>query len=131
MRDLLILEIVTTALEEIAIVLAAFWLLPKFGINLPLAAVVALMVIWAAHSVFTFWLGSKALRRKSLPGWHNMVGSQGVVVNPLSPQGLVKIKGELWAARSDSDGDKVAVGKQVVVVEQDGLKLVVRVKEPE
>ena len=46
------------------------------------------------------------------------------MVSSLVPEGLVRIKGELWVAKS---ADKeIDVGAEVVVVEQNGLKLVVR-----
>jgi membrane-bound serine protease (ClpP class) len=52
-----------------------------------------------------------------------MVGAKGKVVSPLAPKGVVKIKGELWEATSS--GTNVDVGEEVVVVGQEGLKLVV------
>lgn len=55
-----------------------------------------------------------------LPG---MVGCKGRVASPLIPQGLVRIKGELWIAKSTSGN--IDAGEEVIVVEQDGLKLVV------
>ena len=53
-----------------------------------------------------------------------MVGSRGVTVNPLNPEGMVKIRGELWKA-SATDGNIIA-GQKVTVVGQNGLCLVVR-----
>ena len=45
-------------------------------------------------------------------------------MSSLAPAGLIKIKDELWEAESLSG--KVAIGKEVIVVGQDGLKLIVR-----
>jgi membrane-bound serine protease (ClpP class) len=53
-----------------------------------------------------------------------MVGTRGVVASTLSPEGLVKIRGELWGAVSD--GGKIYTGAEVVVVGENGLKLSVR-----
>ncbi len=64
------------------------------------------------------------MRRKPLDGLPYMVGSQGEVVSPLAPEGLVRIKGELWQAESASGS--IDTGEEVTVVGQDGLKLVVR-----
>ena len=64
------------------------------------------------------------MRRKPLDGLPDMVGSQGEVVSPLAPEGLVRIKGELWQAESASG--RMDTGGEVTVVGQDGLKLIVR-----
>ena len=53
-----------------------------------------------------------------------MVGLKGLVVKPLSPEGMVKINGELWEAQTT--GDVLRQGERVIVEGQDGLKLIVR-----
>ena len=117
----LILAIVSTLLEEAALVAVVLWGLPQLGIHIPLAGLIALMVVWGAYTVITYRAGSRALRRKPeilLP----LIGSQGKVVSPLTPKGLVRIKGELWQATSA--GGNIDTGEEVTVVGQDGLKLV-------
>ena len=125
----LILAIFSTLLEEAALVVIVLWGLPRLGIhNFPLAGLIALMVAWLALSVFTYQMGSRALRRKPVVGLPAMVGNKGKVVSPLAPEGLIKIKGELWVAKSD--GTRIDVGEEIIVVGQDGLKLMVRKGSP-
>ena len=124
MTGRLIVAIVTTVLEEAVIAAILFWGLPELGIRVPLAAPIAVMAAWLAYSIFTYRMGSRALTRKQMPGLPHMVGSTGRVVVALKPDGLVRIRGELWLARSVS-GD-MPPGRDVVVVGQDGLKLEVR-----
>ncbi len=120
----LILAIVSTFLEEVALVVFWRWGLPHFGIHLPLYVLIIVMVAWAVYAVSTFMIVTRALKRKALVGLPNMVGSRGRVASPLAPEGLVMIKSELWGARSiERDIDK---GEEIVVVGQDGLKLIVR-----
>jgi len=117
----LILAIVSTLLEEAALVAVVLWGLPQLGIHIPLAVLIVLMVVWGAYTVITYRAGSRALRRKPeilLP----LIGSKGKVVSPLSPEGLVRIKGELWQATSS--GGNIDTGEEVTVVGQDGLKLI-------
>ena len=57
-------------------------------------------------------------------GLHNMIGCQGEVVSRLAPEGMVRIKGELWRARSD--GGEMKEGIDVIVVGQDRLELIVQ-----
>jgi len=120
----LILAIISTMLEEAALVVIVLWGLPQLGIYIPLAGLIALMVAWGAFSVFTYRIGSRALRRKPVTGLPAMIGSRGKVVSSLAPKGVVKIKSELWEAKSA--GRRINAGEEVTVVEQDGLKLVVR-----
>ena len=117
----LILAIVSTLLEEAALVAVVLWGLPQLGIHIPLAVLIVLMVVWGAYTVITYRAGSRALRRKPeilLP----LIGSKGKVVSPLSPEGLVRIKGELWQATSS--GGNIDTGEEVTVVGQYGLKLI-------
>ena len=105
----------------VAIVL---WGLPQLGINIPLIGLIALMAALAVYSVVTYRIGSRALKKKPVSGLSEMVGSRGVVVTPLDPQGQVRIKNELWEAEAITGSiDKEA---EVIVLKREGLKLVVR-----
>ncbi len=119
----LIFAIISTLLEEAALVAIVRWGLPEIGVVIPLPGLIALMVAWLAYSVITYRMGSRALKRPliHLP---DMVGCKGKVVIPLALEGLVRIKGELWVAKSASG--EMKAGEEVIVVGQDGLKLVVR-----
>ena len=123
MRAYFIVAVISTLLEEAAIVIIVLWALPAVGIRIPLAGMIALMLAWGAWSIFTYRLGSRALKKQAV-NLTNMIGSKGKVVSPLAPEGLVRIKGELWVAKSAS-GEMKTDG-EVTVVGQDGLKLVVR-----
>lgn len=124
----LIFTIVSTILEEAALVVIVLWGLPRIGVQIPLWGLIVLMVAWGAYSIFTYRLGSRALRRKQVVGLPDMVGSKGEVVSPLTPEGMVRIKGELWIAKSASG--EMKPGEAVIVVEQDRLKLVVCESSP-
>ena len=120
----LILAIVSTFLEEVALVVIWRWGLPHFGIHLSLSVLIGVMVAWAIYAVITFQIVSRTLKRKVIAGLPSMVGSKGKVVSPLAPEGMVAIKSELWSATS-AEGD-IDKGEEVMVEGQDGLKLVVR-----
>jgi membrane-bound ClpP family serine protease len=120
----LIFAIISTLLEEAAIVAVVLWGLPQLDIEMPLAGLIALMIAWGAYSIITYRIGSRALRKKAVTGLPTMVGTKGEVVSPLAPKGVVRIKGELWDATS-SDAN-IDAGEEIIVVEQDGLNLTVR-----
>lgn len=120
----LILGIISTLLEEAALVAIVLWGLPQIEVYMPLWGLIALMVVWLTYSVITYRMGSRALMKKQLLGLPDMIDSKGKVVSPLAPEGLVRIRGELWVAKLAS-GEMKSDG-EVIVVAQDGLKLVVR-----
>jgi len=124
MTGRLIFAIVNTLLEEAAIAVIVLWGLPQAGIQIPLWGFIIIMVAWIAFSIFTFRLGTRALVKKQIAGLSDMIGTRGEVVSPLTPEGLVRIKGELWVARSATG--EIKPGGEVIVVGQEKLKLVVR-----
>lgn len=124
----LILAILSTLLEEIALAALLLWGLPLLGIHLPLGVLIALMAALAAFAVITYRLGSRALKRKPVVGLPGMVGARGKAVSDLAPEGMVRIKGELW--ESMAEGGKINTGVEVTVVGQEGLKLIVRQEKP-
>jgi len=120
----LILAIISTMLEEAALVAVVLVGLPVLGIKIPIAGLIAIMVAWAAIAVISYRVGSRALERKPVAGLGTMVGSKGRVVKTLNPEGLIRIHAELWIAKSD--GIDIAIGQDVAVVGQDGRKLIAR-----
>ena len=128
MKGRLIIAIVSTTLEEAALAVGVLWGLPKLGIHIPLWVLIIVMAAWCAYAVVTYRMGSRALRRKPVHGLTAMLGSKGKVVSPLVPEGMVRIKGELWRAKSASG--RMDTGEEVTVVGQDGLKLIVRKSSP-
>ena len=99
----------------VAIVLAVFFLPQPWG----LVAVAGAGVVEAAESLFLLkW----SQRRRSRVGVETLVGRTAVALGPLTPQGQVKVDGELWDARSDGP---VEAGAEVVVRDIEGLTLVV------
>ena len=128
MSGRLIIAIVSTALEEAALAAGVLWGLPRLGIHIPLWVLIVTMLAWCTYTVITYRMGSRALRRKPVHGLTAMLGSEGKVVSPLVPEGMVRIKGELWRAKSASGG--MDTGEEVTVVGQDGLKLIVRKSSP-
>ncbi|MFC1984436.1 NfeD family protein [Chloroflexota bacterium] len=128
MRGRLIITIVSTTLEEAALAVGVLWGLPKLGIYIPLWVLIIVMLAWCTYTATTYRMGSRALRKKPVNGLVAMVGSEGKVVNPLVPEGLVRIRGEIWRATSVSG--RMDTGEEVTVVGQNRLKLIVCKRSP-
>jgi membrane-bound ClpP family serine protease len=128
MTTRLIIAIVTTLAEEAALAALVLLGLPRVGVNLHVGVLIALMAALAAYAITTYRMGSRALRRKPVVGLPAMVGARGRAVSDLAPEGTVRIKGELWESRAE--GRRINAGAEVVVVGQEGLKLIVRRERP-
>jgi membrane-bound ClpP family serine protease len=120
----LTLAILATLAEEIAIVLVVLLVLPRFGFHTPLPGLIGLVAGVSVYAVVSYRQASRVLRKEPMAGFTTMVGSRGKVVSPLAPDGLIKIRDELWEATSA--GSRIGTGEEVIVVGQAGLKLVVR-----
>ncbi|MFC1902861.1 NfeD family protein [Chloroflexota bacterium] len=124
MTTRLVVAVVSTLLQETVLAAIVLFGLPSVGIEIPLAGLITVMVVWAAFAVFLYQMGSRALRKKPLVGLPDMIGSKGKASSLLALEGFVRIKGELWEAKSVAG--EIETGERVTVVGQDGMKLVVR-----
>jgi membrane-bound ClpP family serine protease len=123
-NTLLVWKIITSIFEQAVLVAAVLWVLPLVNINLPLWVLAPATIVLQAYNVFSYQKSIHALRAQPIAGMTNMVGTQGKTVNTLTPDGFVKIRGELWAATAVNGN--IVNGRSVTVVEQSGLRLVVR-----
>ena len=61
-----------------------------------------------------------------------LIGKQGIVtenVDNSSSAGAVKADGKIWSARSSDDKEIIAVGEKVVILDIQGVKLIVKREE--
>jgi membrane-bound ClpP family serine protease len=94
------LKVLVLLLDEavvVAVVLVALWF---FGVDIPLWLSVTLGVVLGAVVIVIHKLVIPSFHRRQATGRESMVGLQGEVVEPLTPEGTVKVKGEFWKARS-------------------------------
>ena len=123
-RARLALALISTPCEEVAIYAIWRWLLPAFDVYLPVAVVIGVMAAWLAFSIWLFAFTTWTLGKQVPVGLPSMVGTRGRVAERISPEGMVRIKSELWGATS-AEGN-IDAGEEVIVVGEDGLKLSVR-----
>ena len=114
-------SIITSLLEEVALVVLVLWLLPGFGINIPVWGFVLMAAGLGVYEYITYRLGKKALDKN--PIISPDIGSRGRATTPLTPKGYGRVSGELWKASStDSNID---AGEEVVIVGIEGVSLFV------
>jgi membrane protein implicated in regulation of membrane protease activity len=59
-------------------------------------------------------------------GSEALVGKTGVAQGELSPEGFVRVDGELWQAVADPAGLVITAGTEVEIVRAEGMKVVIR-----
>lgn len=97
----------------IALLFAVFVLPSPWGL---VVVVVAALIDIAETGLFIWW----SKRRRSAVGVETIVGRHGVAVGELSPEGQVKVDGEIWRALCPDGCD---AGTDIVVRSVDGLTL--------
>jgi membrane-bound ClpP family serine protease len=120
----LALAIISNVLELVVIWLIWRWVLPEFNIKISVPVLIGIMAGWAVIGTSIFIFTTKALKKQVPAGLPSMVGTAGKATTSLAPDGMVKIRGELWSARSI--GEDIVAGEDIVVTGQERLKLLVR-----
>jgi membrane-bound serine protease (ClpP class) len=123
----LVLAVVSMALEQGAIYVIWRWLLPELNIYFHVSVLIVIMAAWAVIGTMLFIFTTVTLKKQATIGLPSMIGTKGKVASRLAPEGMVNIKGELWTAQS-SEGT-IGEGEDVIILSQDGLKLIVRKAE--
>jgi len=114
-------NIATGLLKGAVLAAIVFWLLPVWGVHIPLWGLILLVVAFVIYEVVTFRLGRRALERKPMVSPQAIVGRCGRATTPLTPDGYVQIDGELW--RATSSDTNINKGDDIVVVEANRLTL--------
>jgi len=119
--------ILSWILEEIILVALVVWLVPHFlNIKIPLWGLAILMIALAIYSGVMYRIGRQTFLIRPMVAAENIIGSEGTVTRPLSPEGYVKVQGVLWKAICSEL--ELGVGDEIVVVGMEGLRLIVKPK---
>ena len=116
-------SVMSPVLEQAAVVAIVLWGLPQIGITIPLWGLIILMVVWGICSYVFYIKGRKALLRRPVTSPEDLIGNRGNAIEPLTPQGYIRINNELWKAKSM--GTDVDTGEEIVVERVNGLTLIV------
>ncbi len=123
-----LLAVFALILDDVAIVLIILLILWRLGLSLPLWALIILVVGLVVLSVILYRLIPPVLKQKQVTGAEGMIDLGGKVVTPLTPEGLIKVRGELWKA-SSTNNYAINADEEVLVVGLEGLRLFVRRKK--
>ncbi|MBR2821184.1 MAG: NfeD family protein [Clostridiales bacterium] len=136
----LVFAVVMFVIEAVTTGLATLW----FGIGAVVAMIMDLcgasfasqIIVMAVISAVCFavcmiWIRPKleSLRKKNIQHTNadRLIGREGIVIVPLNAtegKGQVKVDGQIWSAKADTD---IAEGVKVTVRSIEGVKLVVEI----
>jgi len=117
----IIFNVVTGLLKGTALLLVVLWLLPLWGVSIPIWGIILIVAAFLTYEIVTFRLGRRVLERKPVIWSEAIVGRCGKTTTPLTPDGYVQVNGELWHAFSSDTN--INEGEDIVVVELDRLTL--------
>jgi membrane protein implicated in regulation of membrane protease activity len=120
-------SLVRTIFDDAVLAAIVLWLLPSFGINIPVWLLIVFMAVLAVYSYFTSRLVGKVMGRAAAVGNEALIGIKCTTTTPLLPDGYVRVGTELWRARSVS-GD-IDVEAEVVIVGINRLMLLVKLSK--
>jgi len=119
-------KVLILLLDEAAVIVVILLILHFLGIQIALPIMVGGGII-VGITVFIIHIAViPSFHRKQVTGREGMIGAQGRVVEPLTPVGAIKFKGEYW--RAESIDDNIGVDENVEIVRLDGLTLKVKRK---
>jgi membrane-bound ClpP family serine protease len=116
--------VLASLLDDVAIALLVLLVLWFFKIPISLPLVIFLVLFFVATVFIMHRLVIPALHKKIRTGSEGMIGLKGEVIEPLAPEGVVRVSNEYWKARAI--GEDIAVGENVEIVGLDGLTLRVK-----
>jgi len=113
--------ILVVLLDEVIVVALVFLVLWLLGIEIPLPVTITVALLLGALVFIMHKAVIPTLHKKKITGSEGMIGLTGIVIEPLTPMGVIRVSGESWKAKSV--GDNIAVDEEVEVLELDGLTL--------
>ncbi len=122
----LIITVILIVVEIITLGLTSIW----FAGGAFVAGLISLTVAVVSTLLFVFtrpFAAKHLMKNVEKTNVDSLIGKEGIVmqeINNLEAQGVVKLSGMEWSARS-ADDSKIAAGEKVLVQSIDGVKLIV------
>ncbi len=107
------------------VIIACILLIVRYYLDLNIFVSFGILAAWIIKDIIMFpfvWRSYDSGKSESAQGMNGMVG---VVTRRLSPEGYVRVRGELWRAVLVDDGT-AEEGVEIQVYDRDGLLLRVR-----
>ncbi len=130
---MIVIEVVTTGLATLWFAVGAIVAMIMDLCGAPFTAQIIVMAVVSivCFALCMIWVRPKleSLRKKNIQRTNadRLIGREGIVIvslNKTEGKGQVKVDGQIWSAKADSD---IAEGIRVIVRSIEGVKLVVEI----
>ena len=121
-----------TAFQVPGWILAAcigWWLYANINVSIWLASGILLVWVIKDYALYPFF--RFAYETKELLPMEKLMGEFGTVVKALTPNGYIKVHGELWRAKSLNNETSIKVGNIVKITGFKGITLLVNISRPQ
>ena len=115
------LKVLLVLFDDIVILAALFLILHYLGVHMPGYLSVILGVVTGIVVLIVHVRVIPSFHLRQVTGREGMTGQRGIVMQKLSPDGIVLINGENWQA--STGGETIDAGEKIEVVGIEGLKL--------
>ena len=120
---LIFLVLLLDEVVAFGVVLLVLW---AFNISVPLPIIIFIALLLGTFAFIFHKVVIPSFHKKQTTGSEGMMGMEAKVVEPLAPEGIVRVEGELWQAKSV--GENIALGEEVEILRLEGLTLMVKPK---
>jgi len=86
---------------------------PMEVVSISLSVIIPVVLFTAAFFAFAFGMAIRAHRKRPTTGIEGMIGERGIALSRLDPDGQVRVRGEIWTAKSS--GEAIDAGSEVEV----------------
>ncbi len=123
---IMVLVLLLDEVAALALVLLILWI---FQIRVSVLIIIVIVLLLGIFIFITHKVIIPSFHKKKVTGSEGMIGLEGVVIEPLTPVGVIRVEGEYWKARA-VDGD-IAAGEEVEILGLNRLILEVKGKNRE
>ncbi len=123
------LKVLALLLDEAAVLVLVVVILRFFEIRIPLPVTIVIILLLGIAIFVIHKAVIPSFHWRTVTGPEGMIGTGGIVVEPLKPNGAIIVKGELWKAKAT--GGDIEAGEEVEIVGIEGLTLEVKHKAPD
>ncbi len=114
--------------DEVIVGLFLLLVLPGFGIGVPVWTVAVVIGILLAKDLLVApFILRGGLSARPETGSESLIGRTALIVEDLTPEGLVKVDGELWSA--ECINGTARRGESVVIISVSGARVLVKRRE--
>ena len=93
--------------------------------RLPPWMALGLFCLWVIKDIALYPIVRTAYESDVKTGVEQLVGEKGVAQDRLDPHGMVRVRGELWRAEAESEGQRIEPNSEIEVTAARGLTLIV------